>query len=226
MVRQSFWVGIVIAVFVLGIGVSYAVFSTTYDPVNMKFRNQESFDKMISQNPKMSSQWMDAKDEKSTSMESGEPFGQGLNKRIQSRDHVGLVIQDPQLEEEIQGIFENNVYGEKEIISSSKSSDGSITVTIKSSQPEPGKFLELVELFYDDKGNIVEHVNHGIQVTQDGDTVLKMSDLHSHIGEVTYYTRMLASDSPVKVEITIFGIGMEEPLAGPINDLVVVNIAK
>ncbi len=59
MVNQLLWVGIAVGVFFAGIGVSYAIFSSTYDPATMKFQNQELFDQMMSQNPKMSAQWMD-----------------------------------------------------------------------------------------------------------------------------------------------------------------------
>jgi len=60
MVSQPIWIAIAIAVFFVGIGVSYAHFTNTYDPMSMKFQNQELFDQMMSQNPKMSNQWMDS----------------------------------------------------------------------------------------------------------------------------------------------------------------------
>ncbi len=60
MVSQPIWIGIVIGVFFVGIGVSYAHFANTYDPMSMKFQNQELFDQMMSNNPRMSQQWMDS----------------------------------------------------------------------------------------------------------------------------------------------------------------------
>jgi len=60
MVSQSIWIGIVIGVFFVGIGVSYAIFSNTYNPSTMKFANQELFDQMMSQNPKMTADWMES----------------------------------------------------------------------------------------------------------------------------------------------------------------------
>ncbi len=59
MVRQAIWIGITIAVFFIGIGVSSAIFSVTYNPTTMKFANQEWFDQMMSQNPKMTAKWLD-----------------------------------------------------------------------------------------------------------------------------------------------------------------------
>jgi len=58
MVSQPIWIAIVFGVFFVGIGVSYAHFVNTYDPMSMKFQNQELFDEMMSNNPKMSQQWM------------------------------------------------------------------------------------------------------------------------------------------------------------------------
>jgi len=60
MVRQTMWIGITIAAFFVGIGASYAIFSATDDPNTMKFANQELFDQMMSNNPKMTSQWIES----------------------------------------------------------------------------------------------------------------------------------------------------------------------
>jgi len=59
MTRQAVWVGITIAVFFIGIGLSYAIMSATYNPATMKFANQELFEQMVSQNPKMTAKWLD-----------------------------------------------------------------------------------------------------------------------------------------------------------------------
>jgi hypothetical protein len=58
MVSQPIWIAIVIGVFFVGTGVSYAHFANTYDPMSMKFQNQGLFDQMMSNNPMMSQQWM------------------------------------------------------------------------------------------------------------------------------------------------------------------------
>jgi len=60
MVSQPIWIAIVIGVFFIGIGISYAHFANTYDPMSMKFQNQELFDQMMTNNPRMSQQWMDS----------------------------------------------------------------------------------------------------------------------------------------------------------------------
>jgi hypothetical protein len=60
MVSQPIWIVIVIGIFFVGIGASYAHFANTYEPMSMKFQNQELFDQMMSNNPKMSQMWMDS----------------------------------------------------------------------------------------------------------------------------------------------------------------------
>ncbi len=57
--NQSIWVGIVIGVFFVGIGISYAIFSNTDNSSTLKMANQETFDQMMSQNPKMTANWME-----------------------------------------------------------------------------------------------------------------------------------------------------------------------
>jgi len=59
MVQQSIWIGITIAVFFVGTGVSYAIFSNTDNSSTLKMANQETFDQMMSQNPKMTANWME-----------------------------------------------------------------------------------------------------------------------------------------------------------------------
>jgi len=59
MVSQSIWAGIIVGVFFVGIGVSYAIFSNTDNPSTLKLANQEIFDQMMSQNPKMMGNWME-----------------------------------------------------------------------------------------------------------------------------------------------------------------------
>ena len=59
MISKPISIGIAVVVFFAVVGISYAIFSNTYDPTTMKFRNQELFDQMMSQNPKMTAQWME-----------------------------------------------------------------------------------------------------------------------------------------------------------------------
>ena len=60
MTSQAIWIGIAVGVFFAGLGISYAVFSTTSDLTPMRFSSQQAFDQTMSQNPKMSQHWMDS----------------------------------------------------------------------------------------------------------------------------------------------------------------------
>ena len=146
----------------------------------------------------------------------------------QTRNQIGIMLQDSELKQQMRELVLQNTNAEKigtEVLATGESSDGTVFVEIKSSTPMPGKFLEIIETFHDKDGNILEHVNHGIHVTQDDQTVLKMSELHSHHGEITYYTRELHSHSPVEIEILMHGIGMEEPLTGPSNEMILIKVS-
>jgi len=59
MISKPISIGIAVVVFFAVVGISYAIFANTYDPTTMKFRNQELFDQMMSNNPKMTAQWME-----------------------------------------------------------------------------------------------------------------------------------------------------------------------
>ena len=59
MVSQSIWIGIVIGVFFVGIGVSYAIFASTYDPFSKMIidtaKNGESY--VVEMTPRFYSTW-------------------------------------------------------------------------------------------------------------------------------------------------------------------------
>ena len=56
MVNQYIWIGIVVGVFFVGMGISYGIFVNSYDPT-IKFQNQQQFDQMMANNPTMSTEW-------------------------------------------------------------------------------------------------------------------------------------------------------------------------
>jgi len=97
MVSQPIWITIIIGVFFIGIGVSYAYFANTYDPMSMKFQNQELFDQMMLNNSKMSQMWMDS----------------GMMDESQMQEHMmNMMKQNPQ---QIQQMIMNNMYDSYQI---------------------------------------------------------------------------------------------------------------
>jgi len=103
MVQQSIWIGITIAVFFVGIGVSYAIFSSTYDPNTMKFQNQQLFDQMMSQNPKMTALWME------TMMQDAQFHDQAMDYMAKNPEQMNQwMIQDPKHVEEMSNAMKEN----------------------------------------------------------------------------------------------------------------------
>ena len=106
MVSQPVWIGITIGVFFVGIGVSYAIFASTFDPMTMKFRNQDMFDQMMSQNPKMTQQWMD-----SSMMQSPQQMQQMMQDpqfRQQMMDQMNTMMNDPEQRQQMMNMMMQN----------------------------------------------------------------------------------------------------------------------
>ena len=94
-------------------------------------------------------------------------------------------------------------------------SDGTM-VSIWTSEPMAGEMMEISIVFAD-----VEHVNHDIMVTQNGEEVLNDQGAHHHEGKGVHTTAPLSSSSdPVDITITFQGYGVDE-MTGPVGEQVV-----
>jgi len=103
MISQPIWIGIVIGVFFVGIGVSYSIFANTYDPNTMKFQNQELFDQMVSQNPKMMANWME------TMMEDTQFHDQAMDYMAKNPEQMNQwMVKDPKHVEEMSTAMKEN----------------------------------------------------------------------------------------------------------------------
>jgi len=101
--NQYIWIGIVIGVFFVGIGVSYAIFSNTDNPSTMKFANQEIFDQMMSQNPKMMANWM------KTMMQDEQFHNQAMDYMAKNPEQMNQwMVQDPKHVEEMSTAMKEN----------------------------------------------------------------------------------------------------------------------
>jgi len=101
MVNQTIWIGIVVGVFFVGIGVSYAIFSSSYDPNSMKFQNQQLFDQMISQNPKMTAQWMITMMEDPQQIQQMQQLMLDPEFRQEMFQQMNTMMDDPQLQQQM-----------------------------------------------------------------------------------------------------------------------------
>ncbi len=103
MVSQPIWIGIAIGVFFVGIGISYSIFANTYDPNTMKFQNQELFDQMMSQNPKMMANWME------TMMEDAQFHDQAMDYMAKNPEQMNQwMVHDPKHVEEMSVAMREN----------------------------------------------------------------------------------------------------------------------
>ncbi|MCH8323540.1 MAG: hypothetical protein IH813_00290 [Thaumarchaeota archaeon] len=103
LLNQQIWIGIVIGVFFVGIGVSYAIFSNTYNPSTMKFANQEIFDQMMSQNPKMMANWME------TMMQDEQFHDQAMDYMAKNPEQMNQwMVHDPKHVEEMSTAMREN----------------------------------------------------------------------------------------------------------------------
>jgi len=102
-INQSIWIVIVVGVFFTGIVVSYAIFANTYDPNTMKFRNQELFEQMMSNNPKMTAQWME------TTMQDAQFHDQVMDYMAKNPEQMNQwMIHDPKHVEEMSVAMREN----------------------------------------------------------------------------------------------------------------------
>jgi len=101
--KNEIWIGIAVGVFFVGIGVSYAIFSSTYNPNSMKFANQELFDQMMSQNPKMMANWME------TMMQDAQFHDQVMDYMAKNPEQMNQwMIHDPKHVEEMSTAMREN----------------------------------------------------------------------------------------------------------------------
>ncbi len=101
MVNQTLWIGIVVGVFFVGIGISYAIFSSSYNPNSMRFQNQPLFDQMMSQNPKMTAQWMTAMMQDPQQMQQMQQLMLDPEFRQQMFQQMNTMMDDPQLQQQM-----------------------------------------------------------------------------------------------------------------------------
>jgi hypothetical protein len=94
----------------VGIGVSYAHFASTYDPMSMKFQNQELFDQMMSNNPRMSQHWMD-----SGMMMNQQQMQQMMNDPQTMQQMHDMMMSNPQHMNQMMGPMMNTMMNDPEM---------------------------------------------------------------------------------------------------------------
>jgi predicted secreted protein with PEFG-CTERM motif len=112
----------------------------------------------------------------------------------------------------------------KETVATGMSSEGSVRVEIATSEPKANEMLSLEVKFRDASGGgFKPHVNYDITATQNGKTVLSEIGVHQHEGTGKHVTKVLDSDSPVDIQVTLNGFGLPDDEAnwtGPKGEVV------
>jgi len=93
------------------------------------------------------------------------------------------------------------------------SSDGTILVTIETTDATPGEYMGINVIFKDVEDKPVKHVNYDLSVTQNEQEFLVVKSQHAENGMAEHWTRPLFSDVPVDVQVTIIGIGLPKDRA-------------
>ena len=88
-----------------------------------------------------------------------------------------------------------------------EASDGT-AVIVRTGHPISGQPLDIGIAFKDANNNFVQHQNYAITVSQDGNTVLSVSNGHTHTGTDTQTTSTLSSGNPVDITLTLNGVGL------------------
>jgi len=100
MVSNAILIGTAVGLFVAGLGVSYAIFSDSSNPT-MRFSNQQMFDQMMSQNPKMHAQWMGSMMQDPQQMEQMQQLMLNPEFREQMFQQMNTMMNDPELQQQM-----------------------------------------------------------------------------------------------------------------------------
>jgi len=106
------------------------------------------------------------------------------------------------------------------------SSDGSVNVHVVTTAPAQDSVMTVKLAFTDEAGNLIEHVNYDISATQNDESVLSETEVHTDMGEDQHLTSSLISDEPVDVQVKILGIGEGDKAnwSGPQEELSSIHV--
>ena len=119
------------------------------------------------------------------------------------------------------------VIDHESILTKSVSSDGTINVYVESDPPKIGEEMYMYVTFTGVDEKKIEHINYAITGKQDGELVFFADNAYEAEGEGLHITRVLDSDSPVDIQVTILGIGLQSDQTnwtGPRGEVVSLQI--
>jgi hypothetical protein len=113
------------------------------------------------------------------------------------------------------------------VLTKSISSDGTINVYVESDPPKAGEEMYMYVTFTDINEKKIKDVNYAITGKQDGELVFFADNAYEAEGEGLHITRVLDSESPVDIQVTILGIGMQsdqDSWTGPKGEVVSLQV--
>ena len=119
------------------------------------------------------------------------------------------------------------VIDSESVLTKSVSSDGTINVYVESDPPKIGEEMYMYVTFTGVNEKKIEHINYAITGKQDGELVFFADNAYEAEGEGLHITRVLDSDSPVDIQVTILGIGLQSDQTnwtGPRGEVVSLQI--
>ena len=119
------------------------------------------------------------------------------------------------------------VIDSESVLTKSVSSDGTINVYVESDPPKIGEEMYMYVTFTGVDEKKIEHINYAITGKQDGELVFFADNVYEAEGEGLHITRVLDSDSPVDIQVTILGIGLQSDQTnwtGPRGEVVSLQI--
>ena len=119
------------------------------------------------------------------------------------------------------------VIDSESVLTKSVSSDGTINVYVESDPPKIGEEMYMYVTFTGVNEKKIEYINYAITGKQDEELVFFADNVYEAEGEGLHITRVLDSDSPVDIQVTILGIGLQSDQTnwtGPRGEVVSLQI--
>lgn len=153
------------------------------------------------------------------------PSMRGTYKIVFDADSVDNVIESNEANNHYE--ITVKVIANDSVLTRGISSDGSINVDIESDPPKAGAEMFLYVTFTGSDGKKIKNINYAISGTQDGVEVLSATGAYEPEGEGLHISRILDSDNPVDMQVTILGIGLpydEAGWTGPKDEMVSLHV--
>lgn len=151
-----------------------------------------------------------------------------IEKLIERSKHYSQLEILESYEESETGVIDTTPAGNKDqTLLRGTIENGEMIIQVISSSPVINQALEINLSFIDKNNQLMSNVNYGIKITQNDQQILENKNIHSEKGVSTLITRPLNSEEPIRIDISINGIGLpEEPelWEGPMGEIIMFTV--